>query len=155
VRYIYDGDGSAFGTAGPPGSDDIEHTFEAYFASKGLATDPTAFDGRSDYKPFIDVGIPAGGLFSGAEGKKTAEQQARYGGVTGEAYDRCYHQACDTYSNVSTPALRQLAAGAAHATAVYAARVQPLAPPPPPPADATQKSAAGGAATMLGHDEQR
>ncbi|MEA2223471.1 MAG: hypothetical protein QOH83_1847 [Solirubrobacteraceae bacterium] len=154
VRYIYDGDGSAFGTAGPPGSDDIEHTFETYFASKGLATDPTAFDGRSDYKPFIDVGIPAGGLFSGAEGKKTAEQQARYGGVTGEAYDRCYHQACDTYSNVSTPALRQLADGAAHATAVYAARAEPLAPPPPPPA-ARQTGAAGGAATMLGHDEQR
>jgi Zn-dependent M28 family amino/carboxypeptidase len=154
VRYIYDGDGSAFGTAGPPGSDDIEHTFETYFASKGLATDPTAFDGRSDYKPFIDVGIPAGGLFSGAEGKKTAEQQARYGGVTGEAYDRCYHQACDTYSNVSTPALRQLADGAAHATAVYAARAEPLAPPPPPPA-ARQTTAAGGATTMLGHDEQR
>jgi len=153
VRFVYDGDGSAFGTAGPPGSDDIEHTFEAYFASKGLATDPTAFDGRSDYKPFIDVGIPAGGLFSGAEGSKTAEQQARYGGVTGEAYDRCYHQACDTYSNVSTPALRQLGDGAAHATAVYAARAQPLAAAPA--ADATQRSAAGGAVTMLGHDAQR
>ncbi len=122
VRFVYDGDGSAFGTAGPPGSDDIERTFLEYFASQGLATDPTAFDGRSDYKPFIDVGIPAGGLFSGAEGVKTAEQQARYGGVTGEAYDRCYHQACDTFSNVSIPGLRQLADGAAHATAVYAAR---------------------------------
>ncbi len=121
VRFVYDGDGDAFGTAGPAGSDHIEHTFLDYFASKGQATDPTAFDGRSDYKPFIDVGIPAGGLFSGAEGIKTAEQTARYGGVTGEAYDRCYHQACDTFSNVSIRGLRTLSQGAAHATAVYAA----------------------------------
>jgi aminopeptidase Y len=40
----------------------------------------------------VRVGIPAGRLFSGAEGVKTADQQARYGGVAGEAYDRCYHQ---------------------------------------------------------------
>jgi Zn-dependent M28 family amino/carboxypeptidase len=152
VRFVYDGDGSAFGTAGPPGSDHIEHTFEAYFASQGLATDPRAFDGRSDYKPFIDVGIPAGGLFSGAEGVKTAEQQARYGGVTGEAYDRCYHQACDTYSNVSTRGLRQLSAGAAYATAVYAARREP---PGAPTANAEGRSAAGNVATKLGHNDQR
>jgi len=153
VRFVYDGDGSAFGTAGPPGSDDIEHTFEAYFASRGRATDPTAFDGRSDYKPFIDVGIPAGGLFSGAEGVKTATQQARFGGVTDEPYDRCYHKACDTYSNVSTPGLRQLSDAAAHATAVYAARAEPLAPAPT--ADAAGRSAASRAATRLGDDEQR
>ena len=126
VRFVYDGDGSSFGTAGPAGSDDIEKTFLDYFASQGQATDPTAFDGRSDYKPFIDVGIPAGGLFTGAEGVKTAEQQARYGGVTGEAFDRCYHQACDTYSNVSTRGLRQMSDAAAHATAVYADRKDPL-----------------------------
>jgi len=153
VRFVYDGDGSAFGTAGPAGSDDIEHTFEAYFASRGRAIDPTAFDGRSDYKPFIDVGIPAGGLFSGAEGVKTATQQARFGGVTDEPYDRCYHKACDTYSNVSTPGLRQLSDAAAHATAVYAARAEPLAPAPT--ADAAGRSAASRAATRLGDDEQR
>ena len=153
VRFVYDGDGSAFGTAGPAGSDDIEHTFEAYFASQGLASDPTEFSGRSDYKPFIDAGIAAGGLFSGAEGVKTAEQQARYGGVTGEPYDRCYHKACDTYTNVSTPGLRQLADAAAHATAVYAARAEPLAPAPT--ADAAGRSAASRTATQLGDEDQR
>jgi Zn-dependent M28 family amino/carboxypeptidase len=153
VRFVFDGDGSAFGIAGPPGSDDIEHTFEAFFASQGLASDPTGFTGRSDYKPFIDVGIPAGGLFSGAEGVKTAEQQARYGGVTGEAYDRCYHQACDTFSNVSARGLRQLSDAAAHATAVYATRVEPLAAPPP--AQAQRKAAAATGATKLGDNDQR
>jgi Zn-dependent M28 family amino/carboxypeptidase len=153
VRYVYDGDGDDFGTAGPPGSDDIEHTFENYFASIGLATDPTAFDGRSDYKPFIDVGIPAGGLFTGAEGVKTAEQQARYGGVTGEAYDRCYHQACDTYSNNSTPGLRQMSDAAAHATAVYASRADLFNAPAT--GHDKGKSAASKSATKQGDDDKR
>ena len=90
------------GPAGPPGSAEIEQMFNDYFACQGLATDPTAFDGRSDYGPFIAVGIPAGGLFSGAEGIKTAEQAAVYGGTAGEPYDACYHQACDTINNVNT-----------------------------------------------------
>ena len=76
VRFVYDGDGSDTATAGPPGSAQIEGVFNNYFAGQGLASDPTAFDGRSDYGPFIAVGIPAGGLFTGAEGVKTAEQAA-------------------------------------------------------------------------------
>lgn len=152
IRLVYDGDGSAFGTAGPAGSDEIEHVFEQYFAAKGLAVDPTAFDGRSDYKPFIDVGIPAGGLFSGAEDVKTPEEQQRFGGVAGEAYDRCYHQACDTISNVNWVGLRQLAGGAVHATAVFADRTEPLGAA----RQATGRSARGGArTTMLGHRQQR
>jgi Zn-dependent M28 family amino/carboxypeptidase len=108
VRFVYDGDGSDTPLAGPPGSAQIEDVFNRYFASQGLATDPTAFDGRSDYGPFIAVGIPAGGLFSGAEGEKTAEQAAVYGGTAGEPCDPCYHQACDTINNVSTKALFEL-----------------------------------------------
>ena len=52
----------------------IEKEFEDYFDSVGVATEPTAFDGRSDYKPFQDNGVAAGGLFSGAEVAKTAAQ---------------------------------------------------------------------------------
>jgi Zn-dependent M28 family amino/carboxypeptidase len=115
VRFVYDGDGSDTPTAGPPGSGQIEAVFNDYFAGQGLATDPTAFDGRSDYGPFIAVGIPAGGLFSGAEGEKTAEQAATYGGTAGEPYDACYHQACDTINNLSTKALNELGDGVVHA----------------------------------------
>jgi hypothetical protein len=54
VRFVYDGDNSTGeGDVGPPGSAEIEQLFLRYFASQGLATDPTAFDGRSDYGPFI------------------------------------------------------------------------------------------------------
>lgn len=116
ARFVYDGDGSD-GDAGPAGSDAIEKIFTGYFDSKKLAHEPTAFDGRSDYGPFIEVGIPAGGLFSGAEGVKTPEQVALYGGTAGVAYDKCYHQACDNMTNLNTNALNELGDAAAFSVA--------------------------------------
>jgi Zn-dependent M28 family amino/carboxypeptidase len=115
VRFVYDGNGSDTPDAGPPGSGRIERIFKNYFASQGLATAPTAFDGRSDYGPFIARGAPAGGLFTGAEGVKTQAQADTYGGVVGEAYDRCYHQACDTMSNLNHTGFNEMADGAATA----------------------------------------
>lgn len=124
VRFVYDGDGSATpddpNDAGPAGSANIERVFKRYFAAKNLATAPTAFDGRSDYGPFIDVGIPAGGLFSGAEGIKTAREARIYGGTAGLAYDPCYHQACDDITNLSTRSLDQMSDGVAHTTFTFA-----------------------------------
>jgi Zn-dependent M28 family amino/carboxypeptidase len=116
ARFIYDGNGSAFGLQGPPGSAAIERAYQRYFERKGLASGQTAFDGRSDYLPFISVGIPAGGLFSGAEDVKTPAEQAVYGGTDGEAYDPCYHQTCDDIDNVSRRALEQMSDAAAHVT---------------------------------------
>ena len=101
VRFVYDGDGSAFGLAGPPGSAAIEKLYEDFYAARGLAWEPTEISFRSDYAAFFDFGIPFGGLFTGAEGVKTAAQAAVYGGTAGVAYDPCYHQACDTYDNIS------------------------------------------------------
>ncbi len=77
---------SATGTKGPNGSRNVEQVFLDYFAQQNLPTEPTEFDGRSDYGPFIDRGIPAGGLFTGAEGIKTADEAAIYGGTAGVAY---------------------------------------------------------------------
>jgi Zn-dependent M28 family amino/carboxypeptidase len=122
VRFVYDGDGSSGGPVGPQGSGAIEQTFLDYFARQGLATEPTSFDGRSDYGPFIAVGIPAGGLFSGAEVLKTAAQAQVYGGTAGVAYDPCYHQACDTFANNSNTSLDQLSDAAAHATLLFSKR---------------------------------
>ncbi len=122
VRFVYDGDGSAdpAAVAGPPGSAQIEGVFDSYFASKGLATAPTAFDGRSDYGPFIEAGIPAGGLFSGAEGVKTADEAAVFGGTADAPYDACYHEACDGITNLNTAALNELGDAAAHAVMTLA-----------------------------------
>ncbi|WP_182523681.1 M28 family peptidase [Nocardioides dongkuii] len=95
---VYDGDNSG-GTAPegfiPEGSAQIEDVFERFYTRRGQPFQDSEFSGRSDYGPFIAVGIPAGGLFTGAEGVKTEEEAALYGGVAGAAYDPCYHQPCD------------------------------------------------------------
>ena len=121
VRFVYDGDSSNTAPpagGAPDGSAEIEQVFTRYFDRQGLPHAPTAFDGRSDYGPFITeaAGVPAGGLFTGAEGIKTPAQEALFGGVAGLAYDPCYHQACDTFFNLSYPALDQMSDAAAHAT---------------------------------------
>lgn len=72
--FILDGDGSAFNNSGPAGSDHIERTFEKFFSAHKLISSPSAFTGRSDYGPFLTVGIPSGGLFTGSDGIMTAEQ---------------------------------------------------------------------------------
>jgi Zn-dependent M28 family amino/carboxypeptidase len=120
ARLIYDGNGSKFETPGPAGSDAIERTFERYFDRVGLASGQTAFDGRSDYGPFTAVGIPAGGLFTGAEDVKSEAEQAAYGGTAGEAFDPCYHKACDDINNLSVRALNQMSDAVADAVNHYA-----------------------------------
>jgi len=119
VRFVYDGDGSAFGIEGPPGSDHIEESFTDSFARRGLESEETEFSGRSDYLAFINAGVPAGGLFSGAEVPKTEEQEEIYGGVAGLPYDPCYHQPCDTYFNISDSALNQFSDAMAQVIAWY------------------------------------
>ena len=120
VRFVYDGDGSAGGPKGPSGSGNVEKIFNDYFASQGLATSPTPFDGRSDYVAFTDRGIPAGGIFAGAEGRKTVAEQAIYGGTAGVAYDPCYHAACDDISNPLPQALDEFGDAAADAVFQFA-----------------------------------
>lgn len=119
VRYVYDGDGSAFGTKGPNGSDVVEQVFLDYFDSQGLPVASTAFDGRSDYSGFIADGIPAGGLFTGAEDLKTAEEAAIFGGTANAPLDPCYHQACDDIDNLDLGVLEEMADAIAHATLTF------------------------------------
>lgn len=127
---LYDGDNSdgVGSPAGPPGSAEIEQTFKKFFAGRSLATVGTDFDGRSDYGPFIAVGIPSGGIFTGAEGIKTAEEATLFGGTAGVAYDVCYHQACDTITNVNLTALDVNADAIADSTARYAFNLSTIPP---------------------------
>ena len=120
--FIYDGDDSDGVGAGPgpEGSAQIEKVFETFYTQRGLPFKGTDFSGRSDYGPFIAVGIPSGGLFTGAEGVKTAAEVALWGGTAGVAYDPCYHQACDTADNVSNFALEVNADAVAYAVLTYA-----------------------------------
>ncbi|KOX44571.1 MULTISPECIES: M28 family metallopeptidase [Streptomyces] len=84
----------------------IEKTFKDYFAGLGIATEiETEGDGRSDHAPFKNAGVPVGGLFSGADYRKTSAQAAKWGGTVGQPFDRCYHSSCDTTANIDDTAL--------------------------------------------------
>jgi len=122
VYFIYDGDDSdgVGAGAGPEGSAQIETFFEDFYEDRNLPYLGTDFSGRSDYGPFIAQGIPAGGLFTGAEVLKTEEQAAIWGGTAGEQYDQCYHLACDTFDNVSLEALDVNSDAVAASTLTYA-----------------------------------
>ncbi|OZC90691.1 amidohydrolase [Rhodococcus sp. 06-412-2C] len=122
----YDGDDSdkVGEPAGPAGSDAIERTFVERLAADGVAADGTDFDGRSDYGPFIEVGIPAGGVFSGADENKTAEQAAKWGGTADQTFDENYHTDQDTLANVDRAALAKNGAAVAYGIGVYAQSVE-------------------------------
>jgi Zn-dependent M28 family amino/carboxypeptidase len=122
VFFIYDGDDSDGVGAGPgpEGSAQIEKVFESYFNMVNQPFKGTDFSGRSDYGPFIATGIPSGGLFTGAEGIKTADEAALWGGTAGQPYDPCYHLACDTYANNNDHALHVNSDAIGFATLQYA-----------------------------------
>jgi Zn-dependent M28 family amino/carboxypeptidase len=156
VRFVYDGDNSAFpvgpGAAdGPPGSGAIELVFHSYFASQNLVSAETPFSGRSDYGPFIAVGIPAGGLFTGAEGIKTPAEAALYGGTAGDPYDPCYHLACDTFANNNNTGLDQMSDATAHTVLLLARQKFDKDPLVDPSAPVTGSNGGGGGGGL--HDD--
>lgn len=118
---IYDGDGSEFGLSGPAGSDLTEALFEEWFESIGQNHSASEFNGRSDYGPFLDVGIPSGGLDTGADDIKTEEDVEKFGGVAGIQADPNYHSAADNVTNLSLEAFEIMGKGIAHAVAFYGA----------------------------------
>ncbi|MEZ4382152.1 MAG: M28 family peptidase [Nannocystaceae bacterium] len=125
-RFLYDGDGSTYGDAGPPGSAAIEAALASYYAERGLPTLEVPFDGRSDYGPFIALGVPAGGIFTGAETVKTAEIAAIFGGAADAPYDACYHRECDDRGNYDARELHVNARAVAHVVEAYALGRAPL-----------------------------
>ncbi|MTG88012.1 M28 family peptidase [Cellulosimicrobium sp. BIT-GX5] len=101
----------------PPGSAETEAVFTDYFDGIDQAWVDTEFSGRSDYQAFIENGIPASGLFTGADGSKTAEEVALFGGTEGIFYDPNYHSPADTIDNVDATALDIMSRAIGHAVA--------------------------------------
>jgi len=102
------------------GSRLLTNMFYEYFGMNNLPTDWEQFDGRSDYGPFLSAGIPAGGVFTGADAPKTVEQRTRYlatvgyGGMASVIQDTCYHRACDTIDNIHWGAYTNMTQSAAY-----------------------------------------
>lgn len=123
--FTYDGDQSLPPDARgqpvvPEGSAGIERTFVDYLKSAGKTAQDTSFDGRSDYDGFTLAGIPAGGLFSGAENKKSDEQAKLWGGTANEPFDPNYHQKGDTLDHIDRTSLGINGGGVAYTLALYA-----------------------------------
>ena len=104
----------------PEGSAGIEREFAAYLNSAGKTPQDTQFDGRSDYDGFTQAGVPSGGLFSGAENKKSAAEAKLWGGQADEPFDPNYHKSTDTLEHIDRAELGINGGGVAYATGFYA-----------------------------------
>ncbi|CAL9467251.1 M28 family metallopeptidase [Streptomyces sp. enrichment culture] len=152
--FVYDGDNSdgVGAPAGPVGSAQLERDINAFLDKKGHPHEGTDFTGRSDYGPFIEVGIPSGGTFTGAEGIKTAKQAEKFGGTAGMAYDPCYHAACDDLDNISMTAFDVNIDVIANAVGTYAHDLSSLRKPVE--SVPTDGDAGSGGGLHDGHDHE-
>ncbi|KAK0388965.1 hypothetical protein NLU13_2542 [Sarocladium strictum] len=104
----------------PAGSGELKQLYIDWYEKHDLNYTLIPFDGRSDYDGFIRGGIPAGGIATGAEGVKTEDEEAMFGGKAGDWYDPCYHQLCDDTNNVDLEAWEVNTKLIAHSVATYA-----------------------------------
>ena len=118
----------------PEGSAELEKVFTDYFDTQDQKNVGTEFSGRSDYQAFMLAGIPASGLFSGADGTKTEEEAEWFGGTVGDKHDTNYHQPTDTIENVSRESVGIFAPAIGYAvhTLAYDLRDAPPSPTDPP-----------------------
>jgi Zn-dependent M28 family amino/carboxypeptidase len=94
VPLVYDAPSAA------RGSERITEFLVSYLDAAGIGAEATDIGGSSDHASFNAIGIPTGGIFSGATEEKSAAQAARFGGTAGAPMDACYHLACDRLANV-------------------------------------------------------
>ena len=115
IRSVYTGVGN------PKGSDVITGVFTSYFESIGMTYQVPARDiGRSDHTSFAGIGIPVGGLDAGYDQIKTHAEFLLFGGTEGAPMDPCYHQACDTITNINETVINDLADAMAHTVLTFA-----------------------------------
>ncbi len=118
----------------PAASAEATEVFNDYFDSVGLPHDPSPLvPAGSDHGSFLDAGVPAGGLFSGATGIKTEAQAAAYGGTAGEPYDDLINSPGDVIERVNLDVLDDMSDAAAHGIFWFAFRTPAQDRPMPAP----------------------
>jgi Zn-dependent M28 family amino/carboxypeptidase len=95
--------------------------FQSFFSARDLPYRDINLEGRSDHGPFLQAGVPVGGLFSGAEEIKTETQAERFGGVAGQPLDACYHEGCDSTQNIDETYLDRMAEAVVYVLEMMAA----------------------------------
>ncbi|ORX97882.1 Zn-dependent exopeptidase [Basidiobolus meristosporus CBS 931.73] len=86
VIRVLNGDSS--GQPTPAGSEVVTALFEKHFQAKDVVYESGLYPySRSDVGPFAAVGIPSGGLDTGADELKTEEEAKKFGGKAGQPLD--------------------------------------------------------------------
>ncbi|CAG8562911.1 12844_t:CDS:2, partial [Ambispora leptoticha] len=98
----------------------IQNTFENFFKSIREPYELIDMVAGSDFLPFIEHGIPSGGVLTGAGGLKSEEQRHTFKGFAHAPYDPCYHRSCDTLENVSEDAISLMSQAAFHVIKKFA-----------------------------------
>jgi aminopeptidase S len=124
--FVQGGDGRRAAQTGPPGSGEVAQVMVEQLAATGVTAEPTTFDDSSDYAAFLDAGVPSAGVLAGDEDDKSAAEARNWGGRPGEAYDRCYHSACDRLENLDRTALDRFTRAVAGTVARFATSTAPL-----------------------------
>lgn len=125
VRFVYDtGPGSV--------EDHIKSVFIDFFRQHNLPVETMIMGCSSDHCVPQVLGIPTGGVFTGAGGLKTLEQAFVYGGTFGQPYDPCYHTICDDIRNINAQALDEMSHAAAYAIVTFAYTTDPSTIQPTP-----------------------
>lgn len=101
-RYVYDEAGAA------PGSGALTDALLAQLEQLALPGQPIDLHGASDHGPFQRLGIPTGGVFSGAAEPMPADDAELFDGLAGEPMDPCYHLACDRLEAIDSESLGTL-----------------------------------------------
>ncbi len=128
--FTYDGDQSGQpnpdvpAATVPVGSAGIERTLAGYLNLAGIRPADMPLGKAGDDSPFLDAGVPIGGMTTGAAQRKTEVQARLWGGNAGAAFDRNYRLPGDTVDNVDRDALAVTGPGAAFAVGTYAQSIQ-------------------------------
>lgn len=123
--FVQGGVGEDAKATGPAGSATIAQVLADQLAKTGVTPEIIEFVG-DDESPFIEAGIPVGGAENGDRKRKTDQQAAAWGGQAGQAYDRCYHKACDRLDNVDYQVLDRYHRALDAALVQFAASTDPL-----------------------------
>ncbi|WP_193315166.1 M28 family peptidase [Nostocoides sp. F2B08] len=141
VVGVYDADESTYAMPGaaPSRAAQAERLIEDRFDATGQPWVDVPFSAPGDHRPFARAGVPAAGLTAGADGTKSPDQAAAFGGTAGLAYDPNQDTVADDADNVDPQTLSVLAQSVAHTTVALATDpglvdVRDLLPTEPPAA---------------------
>jgi Zn-dependent M28 family amino/carboxypeptidase len=124
--FTYDGDQSGQpnpdipAASVPAGSAGVERTLAGYLNLAGVRPADLPLSRATDSNPFLEAGIPIGGVTTGASQRKTATQARLWGGRAGMPFDPNYHARGDTIANVDHAALAITGPAVAFAIGTYA-----------------------------------